>query len=300
MKLVTTIIVTLLAAALSGGCVSQTKYDELQDTLKKARAEHGAAMAKQVQELSTAEAKCKDELAKKEGQIKALNQQVIALTAEIADLKQKGAQDKARIAKLQADLSKVVKDRMRLRASAKELKKALAEMSKRRAEAERRVNQFKDLLAKFKKLIDAGKLKIKIADGRMVLALPTDVLFGSGSAKLSDDGTIAIKEVTSVLVTLSKRRFQVEGHTDNVPIKTARFPSNWELASVRAINVVKTMIEAGLPGDRVSAASYGEFRPVAKNEAKGTAANRRIEIVLVPDLSSLPGFEELKKAMGTK
>ena len=141
----------------------------------------------------------------------------------------------------------------------------------------------------------------KIADGRMVLALPTDVLFASGKAKLSDAGKAAVTEVTAVLVTLHKRRFQVEGHTDNVPIKTPRYPSNWELSAARALGVVKTMLEANMTGALVSAAGFGEFRPVATNDTpEGRGANRRIEIVLVPDLSSLPGFSELKKAMDGK
>jgi len=155
------------------------------------------------------------------------------------------------------------------------------------------------LLRKFKKLIDAGKLKVKIVDGRMVVELATDVLFDSGSAKLSDAGKAAIVEVSQVLATIGERSFQVEGHTDNVPIATAQYPSNWELAAGRALTVMKTMIESGMPAARISAASYGDQRPVKSNDtAEGKAANRRIEIVLVPDLSGLPGFDELIKASG--
>ena len=99
-----------------------------------------------------------------------------------------------------------------------------------------------------------------------------------------------------MLAEIPGRKFQVEGHTDNVGIKTAQYPSNWELAAARALTVVKTMVEAGLPADRISAASFGEFKPVKANDTnEGKAANRRIEIVVVPDLSSLPGFDELKK-----
>ena len=73
--------------------------------------------------------------------------------------------------------------------------------------------------------------------------------------------------------------------------------SNWELAAARALTVVKTMVEAGLPAERISAASYGEHKPARANDSQeGKAANRRIEIVVVPDLSSLPGFDELKRA----
>ena len=99
-----------------------------------------------------------------------------------------------------------------------------------------------------------------------------------------------------VMGSIPDRRFQVEGHTDNVPIKTAQYPSNWELASARAIAVTKALVDASLPADRVSAASYADYRPVSSNDTpEGRAANRRIEIVVVPDLSTLPGFEELRK-----
>ena len=82
----------------------------------------------------------------------------------------------------------------------------------------------------------------------------------------------------------------------NVAIATGIFPSNWELASARAVNVVKTMIENGMPAERVSAASFAETSPARPNTtAEGKAANRRIAIVVVPDLSSLPGYEELQK-----
>ena len=293
--------VAVAVAALLGGCVSQSKYDTLETTLKKAQSDHASELELKSKAMKEAEDKCKAELAKKEKQIGEQSKKITALQAEVASLKQIGEQQAGQISKLTSELTKVVKDRSRLRASAAQLKKALAEMAKRKAEADRRVKQFLDLLARFKKLIDAGKLKVKIADGRMVLALPTDVLFASGKAKLSDAGKAAVTEVTAVLVTLHKRRFQVEGHTDNVPIKTPRYPSNWELSAARALGVVKTMMEANMPGALVSAAGFGEFRPVAGNNTpEGRGSNRRIEIVLVPDLSSLPGFSELKKAMDGK
>ena len=285
-------------ALLAGGCVTQSKYDALQSTLTQTQKKSTAT----VKQRDAAIAKLQAELKAATASIAARDTAVARLTEQIAALTAEGASKNGTIAKLQAELAGVLKDRSSLRQSAAELKKALAELSKRRAEAEARVKQFKDLLARFKTLIDAGKLKVKIADGRMVLELPTDVLFQSGQAKLSDEGAAAVKEVAGVLVTLPrKRRFQVEGHTDNVPIKTARFPSNWQLASARALNVVQAMMEAGMSGDRISAAGFGEYRPVSANDTdEGKASNRRIEIVMVPDLSSLPGFNELQSAVGGK
>lgn len=188
------------------------------------------------------------------------------------------------------------KDRGQLKNSLEDMKKALAEMNAREEEQKKRLQEFQDLTTRLKKMIDAGTLSVRMINGKMVVSLGSDVLFPSGSAKLSSQGVQTIKGVTTQLASLGKA-YQVEGHTDDVPIATATFPSNWELASARALTVVKTMTDSGMPTERVSAASFGKFHPVADNKTKeGKAANRRIEIVIVPDLSSLPGYEELQKA----
>jgi chemotaxis protein MotB len=175
------------------------------------------------------------------------------------------------------------------------MESALNELAERTRAAEQRVSQYQDLLSRFQSLIDAGQLSVSITDGRMVVQLATDILFASGSADLSEDGVAALAAVSSILAEIPERRYQIEGHTDNVPISTAQYPSNWELASARAIVVLQAMLDAGLGAERVSAASYSDTRPVTPNDsAEGRAANRRIEIVVVPDLSQLPGFEELQ------
>ncbi len=286
----------LTVALLAGGCVSQSKYDALQAKLAATTKEYKGKVADRDAAIKT----LKSTIAAHEAKIKVHDATIKKLKEDLAQLEAAGKQKDSAYKDLSDKLAGVLKDKKKLRQSADELKKALAELNKRKAEADARVKQFKDLLARFKTLIDAGKLKVKIADGRMVLELPTDVLFGSGKAKLSEDGLAAVKEVAEVLDSLpAKRRFQVEGHTDNVPIKTSRYQSNWQLAAARALNVVQAMIETGMSGDRISAAAYGEFRPVAKNDSdEGKARNRRIEIVMVPDLSSLPGFSELQKVMG--
>lgn len=197
---------------------------------------------------------------------------------------------------LQARLGSTSKDKNQLELSVQEMKTALAELTKRKQDAENRIKEYRDLLGRFQSLIDSGKLSVKMVDGRMVVALATDVLFGSGSSQLNSDGRKSVQEVGAVLAGIAGRKFQVEGHTDNVPIRTSEFASNWELASARAISVVKAMIESGLKADRISAASFSDTRPVQTNETReGRALNRRIEIVVVPDLSALPGNEELKK-----
>ena len=174
---------------------------------------------------------------------------------------------------------------------------ARTEAHRRKEEGESRVREFKLVLDRLRALMSAGKLKVRVVDGRVVVVLPSDVLFSPGSASLGPEGTTAVTNVAAALAGLPGRRFQVEGDTDSTPIRSRQFPSNWELASARALNVLRAMLSAGMPPARVSAASYGATRPVSPNAtAEGRALNRRIDITLVPDLSTLPGMEELKRA----
>lgn len=224
------------------------------------------------------------------------NEDVAKLNADLQKEKSEYAELNKQKVQVEENLMKTAKDRGQLKTSLDEMKKAMEEMRQRQAEQKKRLQEFQDLTARFKKLTDSGTLSVRIIDGKMVVSLGSDVLFPSGSAKLSAAGQEAIKEVSRQLAAIPSKRYQVEGHTDNVPIATAVFPSNWELASARALNVTRGMIDAGMPAIRVSAASFGDTQPVQSNDtAEGKAANRRIAIVVVPDLSSLPGYEELNK-----
>lgn len=287
-------ILALLLSLSVTGCVKKSLYE---DTAAQLAAVKGELADSQKQTIDLADALEKEKLkvAKLEEEISALQATLAATEKLLADEKQKNGE-------LQAELTSTINDKAKLAASADELAKAVKELQARKAAAEARVKEFKNLLAKFKTLIDAGKLKVRIMNGRMVLVLPTDILFGSGSADLSEEGKTAIAEVAEVLATIKDKEFQVEGHTDDVPISNKkRFKNNWDLAASRAMVVVEAMIGAGMKGDTLSAASYGEFRPVESNKTKeGRAQNRRIDIVIVPDLSTLPGFSELEKAVTTK
>jgi chemotaxis protein MotB len=89
----------------------------------------------------------------------------------------------------------------------------------------------------------------------------------------------------------------VAGHTDDVPIHTSRFPSNWELSTARAVEVTKFLIQSGMRPDVLGAAGYGEFDPVTANDSTDhRGQNRRIEIVLLPNIAELPQIDDLKIA----
>jgi len=172
----------------------------------------------------------------------------------------------------------------------------LAELREKREADQRRLAAFQDLQERFKGLVDAGDLEVAFRNGQMTLKLPSGVLFPSGNADLSDKGKKTLEKVTKVLMAFKDRRFLVAGHTDNVPISTRKFKNNWVLSTARAISVVQYMTEQGFPADQLAAAGYADKDPVAKNKtAKGRQKNRRIEIILVPDLSDLPKLAKQPK-----
>lgn len=156
------------------------------------------------------------------------------------------------------------------------------------AETKKRNEIYARFVSELQKMIDGGQLTVSIEKGRIVINLPDNVLFATGHSNVNPEGQEALKQIAAVLKEFSDRSFQVEGHTDNVPMKSARYPSNWELSTARALNVVHLMIAEGVDAKNISASGFGEFQPRANNEDKeGRALNRRIEIIMLPNLEIL-------------
>lgn len=116
----------------------------------------------------------------------------------------------------------------------------------------------------------------------LVISFKDTLLFESGSADLTPRARRIITKVGSALVGLPNY-IRVEGHTDNLPINTAKFPSNWELSALRSANVVHVLHEsAGIPAERLSIIGYGEYRPLVPNDDNlSRAMNRRVDIVIL-------------------
>jgi chemotaxis protein MotB len=243
---------------------------------------------------------------KKSTHQKALDQ-VKLLEGQLSDEKAQNEDLQKRVTVLDADLTKVKADLDAL-ASGKQLsdeevarikgeKEAteaeLKQLREQRDAQEKRLAAYRDLQARFKQLVATGALEVQFRNGQMTLKLPSGVLFPSGSADLSKEGKATLAKVTEVLLAFKDRRFLVAGHTDNVPIKTKAFPNNWYLSSARAVSVLEFMVGAGFPADKLAAAGYADKDPVGDNGTPaGKEQNRRIEIILVPDLSELPQLAE--------
>lgn len=177
-----------------------------------------------------------------------------------------------------------------------ELLKRLRELQEKDAAVQARLQAFREMLSRFKALTDSGKLRVRIVRNRMVVELPEGVLFDSGQAELKPEGQAMLAEVAAVLKELEKREYQIAGHTDNVPIRgRGGIRNNWDLSTRRAVNVTGFLLSQGLPPSRLSASGHADSQPVASNDTpEGRAQNRRIEIVLLPNLDELPDLSSLE------
>jgi chemotaxis protein MotB len=131
--------------------------------------------------------------------------------------------------------------------------------------------------------IKRNELALRMQPDGLVVSLREIGFFDSGSAVIKPKAHDAFARITSVLSKYSCA-LRIEGHTDDVPIHSSSFDSNWELSTARATDVIKTLIEDyGFPPARLSAAGYGEYRPIAANNSRqGRQSNRRVDIVVLP------------------
>lgn len=125
------------------------------------------------------------------------------------------------------------------------------------------------------------QIKVENQLDKVTIELGEKILFPSGSAKLSDRADAALSDIAASLKRV-EGNIIVQGHTDNVPVASGRFKSNWELSAARAFSVIEYLTEKGVPADRLAAWGFGEHHPQGSNETvEGRAGNRRIEIVVL-------------------
>ncbi len=124
-------------------------------------------------------------------------------------------------------------------------------------------------------------IAIVVNDRQVSFRISSEILFASGEADLTPDGQAVVSQLLPVLQQAGTHKIIVEGHTDNLPIQTVRFPSNWELAAGRAGSVVRHLHSRGIAAARMKAIGYADTAPLADNDTPaGRAANRRVEIIL--------------------
>ncbi|MBI5328465.1 MAG: OmpA family protein [Deltaproteobacteria bacterium] len=215
-----------------------------------------------------------------------LKQRLDAQTEEINNLKREKEGLAARTEYLNREV-----ERLKLKAG---------ELSTAKEEELARVKEtYESLMKEMKQEIDKGEIKITQALDRLSVNMVEKILFDSGKAEIKPEGLKILNRVGTILKGITDKQIKIEGHTDNVHIGAKlqkRYPTNWELSTARATNVVRYLQDkVGIDARLLSAAGYSEYKPIAGNDtAEGRAQNRRMEIVLLPlDLSSV--VEELKK-----
>jgi chemotaxis protein MotB len=229
----------------------------------------------------------------KEDHQKALDEMAAKMRAQDEEARRKlAAMDKVKSAleeQLRAMEGEGRKLSGRLAATAAEI----AELKRAREMLENRTKAFRELAQRLRSMMEAKTVKVSVRKGRLIVQMSDKVLFDPGKADLKPEGQKALESLGQILKTIPDRDFLVAGHTDNRPLRGGRLKTNWELSTARALEVVKFLQGQGVDPMRLGAAGYSEFDPVGDNTAdEGRAQNRRIEIVLMPNISELPEITE--------
>lgn len=267
----------LLIAPMSACVVGQTRF--------KAQQEEAASQKKRADDLSARLAAAEEAGRKASLDLKATADQLASAQTSNKDLQQTLDAKKGELSQKIALLIRE-RDALAQKLGVVEAAKAAAEAEKA-AEVERVTRSYENLAAGLKSEIAAGEIKITQLQGKLTVNLVDRILFDSGKAEIKNDGKAVLDKVGGILNTVGGKNIRIDGHTDNKPISgelLARYPSNWELSTARATAVARYLQErAKVDPARLAATGYGEFHPVASNDAPETRAlNRRIEIVLVP------------------
>jgi len=169
-----------------------------------------------------------------------------------------------------------------------------------RTQSEQNRQSQQTLETELRRALESKEITISQLQGKLTVDILDRILFDSGEAQLKPEGEEVLRKVAGVLAQYPERRVHVIGHTDNVPIRAgarARYPSNWELSTARALAAVRFLSEkAGVDPRRLGAVGYGEFRPLAENATpEGRAKNRRIALVVLSD--ELMGLDAVPAAV---
>jgi chemotaxis protein MotB len=223
-----------------------------------------------------------------------------ALTARYNDCTEKNNALKSQYAEMNAKYNELMKKSMgeaerlnnALKIKAEELEareKRLAELQAIINSQDSLLNALNDVVKKALLSFKSDEITVEMKNGKVYVSMSDKLLFKSGSAAVEEKGIEAIKKLAEVLNKNADIDVLIEGHTDNVPIKTARYEDNWSLSADRALSIVRLLSnDYAVNPKRLEAAGRGEFYPKASNEtAEGRSKNRRTEIILSPKLDEL-------------
>ena len=281
-RLVYLVLAGLLSISLSGCMVAESRYlqkvneaDSLTKELGDLKQKHDA--------LTADNTALKAEYDKLAGEAAELTKDKLTLSRDKEELEQVL---KAKSDTLSQNISDLRQKVSSLEDENRKLKEDIATLQKVKEEKVKEVsNTYEQLLQNMKSEISKGQVTISELKGKLTVNMEAAILFDSGKAEVKDDGLEILQKMVGTLKSVKDKAIRIEGHTDNVQIRgqlLARYPTNWELSAARAINVTRYLQQQGIDPAILSAAAFGEYKPVASNDnEEGRAKNRRIEITLV-------------------
>jgi chemotaxis protein MotB len=276
--------ISLGTLALAACGVPEEKY-------KAAVSESARAMKSADEQRERAEA-AEKKVAELSARAGGADQRVQELTARLAEQEQAvkaASDDAAKQRELATQLARTRElleaEKAAASAEAERQRQLAVRLEEERSALQQKSTEYQALASSLGKEIKEGRVQISELQGKVTVRMAERVLFPSGSATISAEGKGALRKVAAAFKGVAGRIIRVEGHTDNVPIRTERFPSNWELSAARAIAVVRVLQAEGIDPALLGAAGYAEYQPMAPNDtAEGRAQNRRIEITLAAPL----------------
>ena len=258
------ILLSLVAGLIFTSCVSNKKFMASEDRADKLQSEN----------VNTA------------GKLKESNMQLLKVRDEKdAMQKEKDAAQKE-YASVQNDLMLLsTESNMTIREQAIRLKNLQDIIDSQTEITTRLKNSIGNALKNYK----TDELTVYLKDGNVHVSLAEKLLFKSGSDVVDSKGKAALKSLATVLNSSKDFTVAIEGHTDDVPIKTKMFEDNWDLSTARATSIVRILtVDNGFDSNRITASGKSEFHPVSANTtAEGRADNRRTEVILSPDLQEI-------------
>lgn len=264
-KLVLSLFVLLCAA----GCMWKSDHVKIVTALNKKLAKVHSEKSELQSQLDTRSAELKS-MTEDKNRLETIKGQLETKISKLAQLRAQCLQDLKSLAAKGGKLSK-------------RLTQAIEQIQRLQAIAKKRSDILNRLRASFKTMVDAGKLRVKMVKGLLVVQLAEKILFASGKSVLKSEGKQAIAQVASLLKDM-KRRWQVAGHTDSKGSPSV----NWYLSVQRARAVHKVMLKNDMPPEYISIAGFGQYDPTAPNDTpENRSLNRRTELVLLPNLQEL-------------
>lgn len=277
----------LFFSLILGGCITVMKKSTYLDTMDR------------LDNLAVDKASLEENIAQLEGRISSLEEEIARLKRENTDLSEnlnkketelfeKMNRQTELIAQKEKELAELKKEKSDIEA---QLSMQINELNLKTQTMEDQIGKLqmtKDSLeSNLKEEIESKQIQITMIRNSLSVNMVDKILFDTGKAELKESGKKVLEKVGKVLKKVENRDIRIEGHTDNVPIGESlreKFPTNWELSTQRATNVVRYLEEtSGIPGENLVAVGYSKYRPIGDNNTyKGREQNRRIEITIVP------------------